>query len=61
MTFLEYYKMVLDKVSFDSSIFTKEYQKATRTLTANEIGELNAWLRSKGLQRREIYHRVKPT
>lgn len=49
-TFLDYYKMILDKVSFDPNLFTKEYQKATRSLHTNEIGDLNNWLRSKGLQ-----------
>jgi hypothetical protein len=27
-TFLDYYKIILDKVSFDHRLFTKEYQKA---------------------------------
>ena len=49
-SFLDYYKMILDKVSFDSNLFTKEYQKATRNLHTHEIGDLNSWLRSKGLQ-----------
>jgi hypothetical protein len=49
-SFLDYYKMILDKVSFDSNLLTKEYQKATRSLHSHEIGDLNSWLRSKGLQ-----------
>jgi len=51
-SFLDYYKMILDKVSFDSNLLTKEYQKATRCLHSHEIGDLNSWLRSKGLQAR---------
>jgi N6-adenosine-specific RNA methylase IME4 len=47
-SFLDYYKMILDKVSFDHNLFMKEYQKATRNLHTNEIGDLNSWLRSKG-------------
>ncbi len=49
-TFLDYYKTILDKVSFDPNLFAKEYQKATRNLHTSEIGDLNSWLRSKGLQ-----------
>lgn len=49
-SFLDYYKMILDKVSFDSNLFAKEYQKAKRNLHSHEIGDLNSWLRSKGLQ-----------
>jgi hypothetical protein len=47
-SFLDYYKMILDKVSFDHNLFMKEYQKATRNLHTDEIGDLNSWLRSKG-------------
>jgi hypothetical protein len=47
-SFLDYYKMILDKVSFDHNLFMKEYQKATRSLHTSEIGDLNSWLRSKG-------------
>ena len=49
-SFLDYYKMILDKVSFDQNLFMKEYQKATRSLHTDEIGDLNSWLRSKGFQ-----------
>jgi len=49
-SFLEYYKIILDKVSFDPTLFTKEYQKATRSLRTDEVGDLNSWLQSKGLQ-----------
>jgi hypothetical protein len=48
-TYLDYYKMILDKVSFDHNLFRKEYQKALRTLHAQEVSELNHWLQSKGL------------
>jgi len=49
-SFLEYYKMVLDKVSFDHQLFTKEYRKAVAMLQSNEVDDLNAWIRSRGLQ-----------
>jgi hypothetical protein len=49
-TFLDYYKMILDKVSFNPNLLTKEYQKAVRTLKADEVGDLNSWLMSRGIQ-----------
>jgi hypothetical protein len=48
-TFLEYYKTVLDKVSFDHQLFAKEYRKALNNLPPNEIDDLNGWLTFKGL------------
>jgi hypothetical protein len=47
-TFLDYYKMILDKVSFDPNLFTKEYRKAIVNLQTNEINDLNHWLQSRG-------------
>jgi hypothetical protein len=49
-TFLDYYKTILDRVSFNPALFAKEYQKAKRTLDSSEVGDLNSWIRSKGLQ-----------
>jgi hypothetical protein len=48
-TYLDYYKMILEKVSFDSNLFWKEYHKALRTLPSHEASELTHWLRSTGL------------
>ena len=48
-SFLDYYKMILEKVSFDHALFLKEYSKAVRNLQPAETASLNAWLRSKGL------------
>lgn len=48
-TYLDYYKMILEKVSFDSDLFRKEYQKALRTLPSHEVSELTRWLHAKGL------------
>ena len=48
-TFLEYYKMVLCKVSFDLQLFKKEYQKAKESLNSSELLDLNSWLENKGL------------
>jgi hypothetical protein len=47
-TFLDYYKTILDKVSFDPVLLNKEYQKAKRNLQTNKIGDLNSWLQAKG-------------
>jgi hypothetical protein len=49
-TFIDYYKIVLDRVSFNPELFAKEYKKAKRDLHTSEIGDLNSWIRSKGLQ-----------
>ena len=47
-TFLEYYKMILCKVSFDVNLLRKEYQKAIKSLNSNELLDLNNWLENKG-------------
>lgn len=49
-TFLDYYKTVLDKVSFDHQLFAKEYRKAIERLDSREVKDLNGWLQSKGFQ-----------
>ena len=49
-TFLDYYKMILNKVSFDRELFCKEYTKAARHLHNQEISDLNKWLNSNGFQ-----------
>jgi DNA replication protein DnaD len=41
---LEYYKTVLQKVSFDVKLFSKELKKAISRLLPGEIEELKAWL-----------------
>jgi len=48
-TFLEYYKIVLDKVRFDSGLFMKEYRKAMKQLQDGEVDDLNEWLTSQGI------------
>jgi hypothetical protein len=47
--YLDYYKTVLDKVSFDERLFQKEYEKAARFLQPNELEDLKRWLYSKGI------------
>ena len=41
---LEYTKTVLQKVSFDARLFSKELQKAIARLLPSELEELKAWL-----------------
>jgi len=56
-SFLDYYKMILEKVSFDKALFMKEYRKALRGLPPEETYKLNAWVKDQGfmnvLARRE--------
>ena len=47
-SFLDYYKMVLDKVSFEEELFRKEYQKAMKGLVDYERDELDQWVRDRG-------------
>ncbi|WP_394750521.1 hypothetical protein [Spongiimicrobium salis] len=42
---LEYYKTVLQKVSFDTKLFCKEVEKAVSRLLPNEVEELKYWLK----------------
>ena len=43
-TFLNFYKLVLDKMKFDQQLFWKEYQKAIKLLNDKERNELNNWV-----------------
>ncbi|NNC94445.1 MAG: hypothetical protein HKN92_02715 [Chitinophagales bacterium] len=43
MSSLEYAKIVLEKVSFDPKLFTKEYYKAIHNLLESEVFELYEW------------------
>jgi len=45
MSFLEYYKLILQKVSFDPSLLRKEYRKAMQQLRPDEADQLKKWLR----------------
>ncbi len=40
-TFLEYYKVLLVKVSFDINLLKKEYQKAITSINRNDLHDLN--------------------
>lgn len=41
----EYTKTVLQSVSFDTSLFCKELQKATKYLLPHELRELSLWIK----------------
>ena len=41
---LNYYKQILEKVSFDVTLFKKELEKAFNYLTPNEQQALRSWV-----------------
>ncbi len=41
---LDYTKSILERVSFDPTLFYKELQKAIKTLLPHEIKQLKVWL-----------------
>lgn len=55
-SWLNYYKQILEKVSFDRHLLAKEYQKAVRTLEEPEVHHLNQWLATTGLSS-QVAHR----
>ncbi|MEI9918806.1 MAG: hypothetical protein WDO14_08380 [Bacteroidota bacterium] len=40
---LNYFKSILNKVSFDAKLFEKELLKAIKSLVADEVMELRSW------------------
>ena len=47
-SFLEYFKYILTRVSFDKSLFAAEYRKALQYLEKDEVPQLEKWLTTKG-------------
>ena len=43
LSMLEYFKTILQKVSFDQYLFEKELIKATQLLIPQELEELKGW------------------
>jgi hypothetical protein len=43
MSMLEYIKMILEKVSFDKSLFEKELKKGIKQLVPTEVRLLKEW------------------
>ncbi len=50
----DYTKTVLERVSFDSNLFSKELKKALTRLLPYEIEELKIWLLQLTLQKPEL-------
>jgi hypothetical protein len=44
---LEYSKLILEKVSFDPKLFTKEYRKAYNVLNESDRTALYAWCKNR--------------
>ena len=40
---LEYFKLILSKVSFDKRLFERELRKAIKSLVEDELNELKKW------------------
>ncbi|UZR96723.1 hypothetical protein [Chondrinema litorale] len=47
-TWLSYYKVILEKVSFDNFLLKKEYNKAKKTLLPLQLEILEEWMINKG-------------
>ncbi len=45
-TTLEYYKFILERVSFDAILFEKEFKKAISNLPESDANELKAWVKN---------------
>ncbi len=48
-SFLNYYKLILEKVSFDNNLLQREYKKAKKTIAEEQHVLLDAWMRNNGL------------
>lgn len=53
---LDYTKMILQKVSFDALLFTKELKKAILWLLPDEIDDLKVWLQQFILDKPNLQH-----
>jgi len=47
--FLDYYKTIAEKVSFDRDLLSKEYMKAMKHLESKEANEFDEWLQQQKL------------
>lgn len=48
-SFLNYYKLVLERVSFSEHLLIKEYNKAAKVLDVAELRDLDEWMTSNRL------------
>lgn len=46
-SYFEYYKTVIEKVSFCQNLLSKEYQKAKKVIDPHELPHFNEWFTSK--------------
>ena len=53
-TMFAYTKSILERVSFDPSLFCKELEKALRVLLPYEIEQLTEWLLRYTIERQEL-------
>lgn len=51
-SFLNYYKTILEKVSFDHLLLKKEYNKALQTLHSSDHSKLDQWMYKNGLMKK---------
>jgi uncharacterized protein with von Willebrand factor type A (vWA) domain len=59
MSMLEYIKMILEKVSFDRSLFEKELSKGIKQLLPTEVPKLKEWCYDRyGTLYRTILNRI---
>ncbi|WP_375586341.1 hypothetical protein [Cyclobacterium xiamenense] len=49
MSYLDYYKVILEKVRFDYGLVKKELHKANQVLTGEEQSRLRKWMLQNGL------------
>ena len=49
-SFLEYYKEILQKVSFDQDLFKKEFKKALNSIEEKDTQKLKEWIIDRELQ-----------
>jgi len=57
MSMLAYYKMILEKVSFEPQLFEKELRKAIDELIGNELHELERWVTTRfGWQHQPLFN-----
>ncbi len=46
-SFVDYFKVVLERVSFCDSLLNAEYERAVRSLNIAELAELHDWMAQK--------------
>ncbi|UXP31726.1 hypothetical protein N6H18_15360 [Reichenbachiella agarivorans] len=52
-SFLSYYKLILDRVSFSEVLFDKEYKKAIKQLVREDRESLDKWVSNHPVYKRK--------